>query len=187
MDFVSILAPFWYPLAHFWRPLAPSRVCFTRKPCSLHSFLPFLIYKAQHARPVVACDADPPPPARRGQGVPNQSANSDESAWLCRLQKLFGDHTSSAEPTGTDSLFILQPPFFRFFSFFGPLIKNRTSIKSSQNLKNRIPGCPKLDLGTILDDFWHSFFDQFSWSPKSRNLQHVYCENLFFTMSGLSF
>jgi hypothetical protein len=36
-----------------------------------------------------------------------------------------------------------------------------------------------------LDDLWHPFFDQFSWPPKSRNLQHVLCENLFFIISGL--
>ena len=44
--------------------------------------------------------------------------------------------------------------FFQFVFIFGAaqkIIKNRTSIKSFQNLKNRTPGCPKLDFGAILD------------------------------------
>ena len=92
----------------------------------------------------------PPPPARRGQGVPDASANSDEFLPICRLQKLFGDPASSADPCAGDSVFTHPPHFFIFFAD-QKLIKNRTSIKPSQNLQNRIPGCPKLDFGAILD------------------------------------
>ena len=76
---------------------------------------------------------------------------------------------------------------FSDFFHFGvatKIIKNRTSIKSTQNLKNRIPGCQKLDFGTILNDFWHHFFDKFPWPPKSRNLQQLSCENIFLSFQA---
>jgi hypothetical protein len=85
---------------------------------------------------------------------PSDFANSKSSS---------GSSGSSADPIGIKPLF----QFFQIvydFPFFdrSKNIKNRTSIKSSQNLKNLTPGCPKLDFGAILDDFWHHFFDQFS-------------------------
>ena len=74
MDIGSLLASFGSLLASFGSLLAPfgsiQGVTYT-KTVYFTSFLPFLIYKAQHARPVVACDVDPPPPACRGQGVPD--------------------------------------------------------------------------------------------------------------------
>ena len=42
------------------------------------------------------------------------------------------------------------------------IVKNRTSSTSSQNLKNRTHGCPKLNFEAMLDDVWHHCFDQLS-------------------------
>ena len=61
--------------------------------------------------------------------------------------------------------FHIPASFFHiFFIFFADqkFIKNPTSIKPSQNLRNRTPERPKLDFGAILVAFWHPFSDHFS-------------------------
>jgi hypothetical protein len=83
---------------------------------------------------------NPPPPACRGQGVPNEFADSVDSHRFCRLQSLSGDPASAADPIREISLFTPPPHFSRFFSFLfadQKFIKNLTSIKPSQNLKNQ--------------------------------------------------
>ena len=57
-------------------------------------------------------------------------------------------------PLRQGSSFHISTLFFQIFFILGAtqkIIKNRTSSKSSQNLKNRNPECPKLDFGAILD------------------------------------
>ena len=88
---------------------------------------------------------------------------------FCKLCMTLLDFADSQSSSGSKPLPPTVPgqiTFSHFFRFFKKklilgaapkIIKNRTSIKSSQNLKNRTYGCPKLDFGTILDDFWHYF------------------------------
>ena len=66
---------------------------------------------------------DPPPPARRGRGVPDAFANSDEFVSICRLQKLFGDPGSSADHPGRKHLFT-HPPYFSKLFIFGAAQKS---------------------------------------------------------------
>ena len=172
MDFGSILAPFGSLLASFGSLLAPfgsiQGVTFT-KTVILHSFLSFLIYKAQHARPVVACDVDPPPPS----GVQTRRVRSNSvfcKSLNSQTPPASTGPTSAADPSLKNRADVLlshlRLDFLYFFllkkKLVQKIIKNRTSIKSSPNLKNLTPGCPKLDFGSILDDFLHPCFDQFS-------------------------
>ena len=164
MDFVSILAPFGSLLAPFGSLLAPfGSIQGVTSMKTVHYFLPFLIYKAQHARLVVACDVDPPPPSG------GQTRRVKPNFGFCRSPNSQTPKASAGQPSAADppskiiqrSSWPPPPHFFGFFNFFArsKIITNRTSIKSSQNLKNRTPGCPKLDIGAIMDDFWHHFFD----------------------------
>ena len=98
-----------------------------------------------------------------------------DSAWLCRLQKLFGRSPEFRRPYRRRFSVHTSAFFFQIFFILltaQKIIKNQT-YQICPKSQNRSPGCPKLDFGAILDDFWHHFFDQFSWPPKSRNLQQV--------------
>ena len=113
------------PLAHFgtiwvliWPPF------WTNSEAMLFSFAfhwPSKLGHVEIGRRNSRRDINPPHPARRGQGVPDQIANSDELFWLCKIQKLFGEHRSSADPCCRIALFKPPPHFLRFVSFFGPL------------------------------------------------------------------
>ena len=46
---------------------------------------------------------------------------------------------------------------------------------------------PKLQFWWFVDAICIAIFDQISWTIKSLNLQLIYCENFFFTISGLPF
>ena len=111
-------------------------------------------------------------------GVSNQTADSADLRIL-RLQKPLRAQPPPPTPPSKcmrTSLWAASASFFQMFFIFllaQKIIKNLTSIKTSQNLKNQTHGCPKLDFGPLLDYFWHHFFDQFSWPPKSRNLQNL--------------
>ena len=94
----------------------------------------------------------PPPPARRGQGVPDSLQTLPNSFDFADSKSSSG--TPPLPPTlAAESLFShIRLVYSDFFNFWGPkIIKNLTSIKPSKNLKNRTPGCPKLDFGAILD------------------------------------
>ena len=132
---------------------------------------------------------NPPPPSGGSNTACQTKLRILQISEFSNSKSLYGPNLRR-RPNRADVLLTASASLFQIFLNFllaQKIIKNRTSIKSSQNLKIRTPGCPKLDFGTILDDFWHHFFDQFSWPPKSHNLQQLYCENLFFTISGLSF
>ena len=67
-------ASFWIHFAAFsllWFPFGTLFALFSLLLLILRFVVdvPFLIYKAQHARPVVACDVDPPPPASGRAGT----------------------------------------------------------------------------------------------------------------------
>ena len=98
-------------------------------------------------------DNNPPPPARRGQGVPDSLQTLTNSSDFANSKKSSGN--TGVPPTlPSESFFHASASFFQLFLIFGAvqkIIKNQTSITSSQNLKNRTPGCPKLDCGAILD------------------------------------
>ena len=66
-------------------------------------------------------------------------------------------------------------------------IKKNKLAKIHQNLKKSNLGRPMLQSWWLFGAIWTSIFDQFSQPPKSLKLQQVNCENLFFTISGLSF
>ena len=87
---------FWLRLAPFWLHFATFSLlwlsfCTLFPPFSSLFLLlrfavdvPFLIYKAQHARPVVACDVDPPAPFHGARGVSDQTQTSADSKSLFR-------------------------------------------------------------------------------------------------------
>ena len=149
ISFCSILDPFWHPFAthgFYFGTIRHSRS--------------LLIQHGDQTTKVKNMgrrnsrrDNNPPPPARRGQGVPDQFANSDESAF--RGQNLFSH---------------LRHLFSIFFIFLAAqkVIYNQTSIKSFQNLKNRSPGFPKLDFGA---------------SPRSKVSTYARCLGLCFYKS----
>ena len=109
-------------------------------------------------------DNSPPPPARRGQGVPNSLQTLTNSFDFANSKSSSG--STGVPPTLAPEILFSHLRLLFSFLFFKlaaqKFIKNQTSINSSQNLKNWSPGCPKLDFGTILDDLWHPFFDKFS-------------------------
>ena len=109
--------------------------------------------------------SDPPPPARRGQGVWNslqiwriltdwQTPKALRGPRLCRRPFLPNRSFHTSALIFSDCLHFL----------------GRSKIHQKSDLYQTFPkpqkldpGCPKLDFGAILVDFWHHFFDQFSW------------------------
>ena len=91
----------------------------------------------------------------------------------CKSQKSSDSKASPGQPSAADPslknradvlLSRLRLIFSDLFHFFARSKNHQKSglYQTPQNLKNRTPGCPTLDFGAIMDDFWHHFFDQFS-------------------------
>ena len=104
---------------------------------------------------------------------------------LQTLRALRGPPPPLPPSISAESLFSHLRLIFPDFSFWGgaqKFIKNRTSIKPSQTLKNATPGWPKLDIGAIWVAFWHHFPINF---PDHLNL--VICNGYNAKTSFLSF
>ena len=67
---------------------------------------------------------NPPPPARRGQGVPDSVQTLHDSAWLCKIQKLFGRPLEFRRPLRQRSSFHNFIDFSILFLFFWSLQKS---------------------------------------------------------------
>jgi hypothetical protein len=127
----------------------------------------FLFWGRRHqAKPL-----NPPPPACRGQGVPDAFANSDYSCWFCRLQSLSGDPASAADP----SLKLPGVALFRSSvsnsSDFRPNFC-RSKFYQKSYLSKNLPKHQKSDpwtpdarfwshFGRLLASLLHSFFSVF--------------------------